>query len=405
MHIPNKLLQFTRLIKDHRGKIRLVGGCVRDSILQINSNDIDLACDLTPEKIAEICTHNNIIIIPTGLKHGTVTVVLNKINYEVTTLRRDVISTGRHAEVKFTQDWFFDAARRDFTFNAMSIEIDDHGKQYIFDYFNGISDLRNGILRFIGNPQQRIQEDYLRILRAFRFYARFCFQTLDQQISKAILLEKHNIEKLSGERIKSEIFNILSRKKSFVALNLIQNHELNYYIFGKDVQFDLQFLQQINQYKITFNPLIILALLIIKNDLDIKFFINRWKISRKEQTILNNLISDQFFFTMNAKKESIRPILAKFDHDFHQTLVTMNFLKEFHNKIDKNNLKLLYAMQKNAKNIIIKKNPVTGFDFKNLPGKQIGVALQIAEQIWHQSDYQISKTEIIKQVNEKMQNT
>lgn len=402
MHIPKSLLKFIQLIHRNKGKIRLIGGCVRDSLMQINSSDIDLACDLASEKITLICEQNHIKTIPTGLKHGTITVVLNKSNYEVTTLRRDVVSTGRHAEVKFTQDWFFDAARRDFTFNALSLEIDEHDNQQIFDYFNGISDLKNGILRFIGNPQQRIQEDYLRILRAFRFYARFCFQPIDPAISKAIITEKHNIEQLSGERIKNEIFNILSKKNSFVSLNLIQKHHLNGYIFGKENEFDLSLLQKINQHNITQNPLIILSLLIINNDLDMKFFTNRWKISRKEQVSLKNLIAEQFFFPMDAKNHILRPILAKFDRDFHSDLVTMNFLKEFGAAINPQNLKQLRQMQQHVQNLIIKKNPVTGNDFKHLTGKKIGLALQIAEQIWHQSDYQMSKNEIIEQVKQNL---
>lgn len=402
MQIPPELRKFIQLIHQNHGKIRLIGGCVRDSIMQINSSDIDLACDLETEKIAVICEQNQIKMIPTGLKHGTITIVIRQTNYEITTLRRDVFSTGRHAEVKFTQNWFFDAARRDFTFNALSLEIDELGNQRILDYFNGISDLKNGILRFIGNPQQRIQEDYLRILRAFRFYARLCFQPLDPAISRAIITEKHNIATLSGERIKSEIFNILSRKNSFVALNLMQKHHLNYYIFGKEIAFDLSLVQKINQYNIAQNPLIILASLITNNDLDFKFFVNRWKISRKEQNLLKNLISKQFFFTMNAENHILRPILAKFDRDFHQDLVTMNFLKEFGGEINLQNLQQLYIMRGNVRHLTIKKNPVTGNDFKHLSGKKIGIALQIAEQIWHQSDYRISREEIVERIKNEL---
>ena len=149
---------------------RVVGGAVRDALAGRTVAEVDLATPRTPEQVQKSLQAAGIRIVPTGLDHGTVTAVANGRSFEVTTLRRDVETDGRHAVVVFTDDWRADAARRDFTINAMSL--DRTGDLY--DYFGGLGDLRAGILRFVGDPATRIAEDYLRILRYFRFYTRLC---------------------------------------------------------------------------------------------------------------------------------------------------------------------------------------------------------------------------------------
>lgn len=405
MQIPQHLHNFIQLMLKNGSQIRLIGGCVRDFLVNIPSADIDLACNLPAEKIMQICRENKIKTIATGLQHGTITVVLNKINYEVTTLRRDIACDGRHAEVEFTTDWYLDAARRDLTFNALSIEIHADGSYQIYDYYNGINDLKNGILRFIGSPLQRIQEDYLRILRAFRFYARFCHQPLDPQTSQAILAEKHNLKKISGERIKSEVFNILSKKNSALALQMMQNHDLNPYVFGVEKKFDLSFLQHINKFKITSDPLTILAILMHFEKLELNFFVQRWRISRYERNVFKNLMNHNNFFDINDEIIEFRYILAKFEPEIREKLLIFNFYRDKSNW-QEGNINTLFQAQERLKKISINPNPVRGHDFQNLrPKSKISQALQIADQIWHNSDYQISKNEIIEQtkkiINEK----
>ena len=148
---------------------RVVGGAVRDALAGREVGEIDLATPRTPDQVTEALQASGLRAVPTGLSHGTVTAVVDGHGFEVTTLRRDVESDGRHAVVAFTDDWRADAARRDFTINAMSLTRSGD----IFDYFGGIGDLRAGILRFVGDPSTRIAEDYLRILRYFRFLARY----------------------------------------------------------------------------------------------------------------------------------------------------------------------------------------------------------------------------------------
>ena len=148
---------------------RVVGGAVRDTLADREVGEIDLATPRPPEQVTETLKAAGIRAVPTGLEHGTVTAVADGRGFEVTTLRRDVATDGRHAVVAFTDDWRSDAARRDFTINAMSLTRAGE----VFDYFGGIADLGAGIVRFVGDPATRIAEDYLRILRYFRFFAGF----------------------------------------------------------------------------------------------------------------------------------------------------------------------------------------------------------------------------------------
>ncbi len=167
-------------IEDARGNARLVGGCVRDSVLGRDTTDIDLATDLVPEMVIQALGSAGIKTIPTGIKHGTVTAVVAGIPYEITTLRRDLECDGRHAAVAFTNSWMEDASRRDFTFNALYC--DKSGK--IYDYFSGMQDLENRTVVFIGDAEARINEDFLRILRVFRFHASICDKSpLSEEIS------------------------------------------------------------------------------------------------------------------------------------------------------------------------------------------------------------------------------
>ena len=147
------------------GETRFVGGVVRDSILGFPCSDVDLATTLYPEEIIRLAKSAGLASKPTGIEHGTVTVIVDDKPYEVTTLRRDVETDGRHAKVAFTDDWRADAARRDFTMNAMFSDLSGN----IYDYFNGKEDLSAGIVRFVGEARERIREDYLRILRFLDF--------------------------------------------------------------------------------------------------------------------------------------------------------------------------------------------------------------------------------------------
>jgi len=184
---------------------RFVGGCVRDRILGRTNADVDLAVNKPPETVMRALEAANIKVVPTGLKHGTVTAIVRNHPFELTTLRRDVETDGRHAVVAFTDDWREDASRRDFTFNALYA--DRAGR--IYDYFDGQADLLAGRVRFIGDPEQRIAEDRLRVLRFFRFHARFGRPPFHGPSFDACRRNAATVSGLSGERVAKELFRTL----------------------------------------------------------------------------------------------------------------------------------------------------------------------------------------------------
>ncbi|MCA1660900.1 MAG: CCA tRNA nucleotidyltransferase [Novosphingobium sp.] len=192
---------------EHGGNARYVGGAVRDTLLGGEVNDVDIATPLEPAEVIERLDAAGIRSVPTGLEHGTVTAILPGGNVEITTLRRDVATDGRHAEVAFSRDWKEDAARRDFTINALYAE---PATLEISDYFGGLDDLRGRRVRFIGDARQRIREDHLRILRYFRFQARFGSHPADEVAERACAELAPTLKGISRERVGWELQAILA---------------------------------------------------------------------------------------------------------------------------------------------------------------------------------------------------
>ncbi len=200
------------------GDVRLVGGVVRDTLAGQTTKDIDLATPLLPQQVIEKLSAAQIKSVPTGLAHGTVTAVVDGRPFEITTLRRDVSTDGRRATVTFTDDWQEDAARRDFTINALYA---DPATGEVFDYFGGVADLEAGTVRFIGEPLTRIAEDHLRILRFFRFNARFGQATPHAESLAACRVRANDLMALSRERIAMELLSILALPEPANAIGLM----------------------------------------------------------------------------------------------------------------------------------------------------------------------------------------
>jgi poly(A) polymerase/tRNA nucleotidyltransferase (CCA-adding enzyme) len=198
---------------------RLVGGAVRDTLAGLPVSDIDLATPEPPEAVAHALSTAGFAVVPTGIAHGTVTAVSDGRNFEITTLRRDTETDGRHATVVWTDSWKEDAARRDFTINAMSM--DRYG--IVFDYFGGQADLAAGQVRFVGDPATRIAEDYLRILRFFRFWARYGRGAPDEAAVEAIAGGIAGLTRLSAERVWSELKRILAAPDPIQAVALMRD--------------------------------------------------------------------------------------------------------------------------------------------------------------------------------------
>jgi len=206
-----------RALLELLSEARLVGGCVRDTLARLPVADIDLATPRRPESVIATLTRAGWRVVPTGIAHGTVTASSQGRSFEITTLRQDVETDGRRAVVAFTDDWRQDAARRDFTINALSMTANGA----VFDYFGGIDDLRAGRVRFVGDPATRIAEDYLRILRFFRFHARYGRGAPDPAALTAIRSAVPRLAALSPERIWSELLRILAAPNPSASIELM----------------------------------------------------------------------------------------------------------------------------------------------------------------------------------------
>jgi poly(A) polymerase len=203
-------------------EVRFVGGCVRDAIRKIETHDIDIATPSPPDVVMALLEDHGIKSIPTGLKHGTVTVVSGIWNIEITTLRIDLQTDGRRAKVAFTDDWIADAARRDFTINTLSATLDGD----VYDPFSGMDDLATGHVRFVGNAQDRIEEDVLRLLRFFRMHAIFSKFGPDKSALAACRNLAPRLTELSGERVRNELFRILMAPEPADTLTMMRGEKV-----------------------------------------------------------------------------------------------------------------------------------------------------------------------------------
>lgn len=214
-----KVKELIRVFEDagHGDKLRFVGGCVRNVLMNLPQSDIDIATPLVPEQVQNLFEAAGYHVHPTGIEHGTVTVVIQKEPFEITTLRRDVETDGRRAVIAYTEDWAEDAHRRDFRCNALYM--DAQGRLY--DYVNGgIKDAMERRLVFVGDATTRIREDYLRILRLFRFMATLN-ASVDESAIRACSRLAHGLESISGERIEKEMMKLLAAENPHAAIRAL----------------------------------------------------------------------------------------------------------------------------------------------------------------------------------------
>lgn len=207
--------------------VRMVGGCIRNALMGIPVGDIDFATTLPPKDVVEIFSKHGLKTVPTGIGHGTVTVVLSGKGYEITTLRRDVATDGRRAVVAYTDDWAEDAARRDFTVNALYADVSGQ----IFDPLGrGLADLEKRKIIFVGDPDQRIKEDYLRILRFFRFHTSYGRGRPDPDALAAMTRHAAGMRALSRERVTQEFLKILFHPDGYKTFRLMADHHIFKYV-------------------------------------------------------------------------------------------------------------------------------------------------------------------------------
>ena len=377
--------------------VRFVGGCVRKSISGDNIDDIDLATNLKPDVVKTKLNKKKIKVIDTGISHGTVTAILNDKKFEITTLRKDILADGRHAKVSFTSNWEEDALRRDFTINSIYADIEGR----IFDYQNGLEDLKKGRVKFIGSADERIQEDYLRILRYFRFFTQYSKIDHEQNIIKLIKKHINGINIVSNERIFDELKKILVLEN---LLNLFTNKnsiEIIVNIFPQLKYYKrLKNFNSLNQkIKCKYDVSLILALLILDGSNDYEYFCYKYKTSNATKSRFKN-ISENFEEIKSKKfysEKNIKKLIYLSNKDSTRDLLLFSLCLD--SKINNSTIDSLINYVDICKVPVF---PVTGEYLMNhgyKAGQELGKELKTLEEKWIKNNFVLDKKFIQKSIN------
>ena len=355
---------------------RIAGGAVRDMLLGVAPKDWDMASTLLPAAVMDKAMSAGYTVIPTGLQHGTVTVVVEGMPLEVTTLRADVDTDGRHADVEFITDWKEDAKRRDLTMNALFMDVDG----IIFDYVGGVDDLKAGVVKFVGDPAERIQEDYLRILRYFRFVGRIgvTVTNYDSKALSAIRRLSPNLNKISGERVWMEMGKILSSDLG-VLDHMVSTGVLS--AIGIDEP-DLEAAACVST--MGGKPETVLAALVGTQSVA-NSVADAWKLSRAERSILS-FVSHNGKLMTNTFTLRDWKVMVVVSGDKDLVLETMC-------------LTLRPILVQEIKDWTVPTYPLTGADILAMgvdSGPEVGRRLGLCKVKWMDSDYTLTKDELIE---------
>ncbi len=382
--------------------VRFVGGCVRKALSGEEIDDIDLATLLEPQEVKKRLEKKEIKVFDSGISHGTVTAIINKKKIEITTLRKDISTDGRHANVKFTLDWKEDSSRRDFTINSIYADLEGR----IFDPQNGVYDLQNGIVKFIGSPDERIQEDYLRILRYLRFFSFYSKIDHDQEIISSIKRNINGLNKISNERIFNELNKILTLKNNYKIFSNSRSKEIILNIFPQFKCYErLKVINNLDpKTKDMYDNELILALLIVDETKDYEYFCHKYKASNNIKDRLKNIainyenIKSKKFFSEEKIKKSVY-LLGK------QSVIDLLLFSICVNKklkaIDFENLLQYVKICK------IPKFPISGDYLKKHgfdEGEILGKKLELLKQEWLNNNFFIDKKIIEKSLGKNYKN-
>ena len=374
--------------------IFLVGGCVRDILMNKLVTDIDFATPCEPLEVIEILNKSKINYVDIGIKFGTVTAILNDKKYEITSFRKDISTDGRHAEVEFSKEMEADAARRDFTINALYVDKDFK----VYDFYNGQEDLKNSILRFIGDPQARIKEDYLRIMRFFRFLASNSTQFPDDDLLTILKAEAPNLSIISKERLWDEFTEILKSDNPIAVLKLMQENSIFENISeGLKIEESFESLISIESKIKYVDPILRLSLLFDNNSKKIENFVNNFPLSSKESKALLQLGEMNEKIVSYLSMKEVRFLLYKIGVSNFKNQIILNWARDVQNK-NEVNWRSLYEVA------ISWERPKFDLDSKDVMGMGInegplvGSILKEVEEWWAENDFIDDKFSLIERL-------
>jgi poly(A) polymerase len=378
-------------------EIRFVGGCVRKILNKEKIDDIDLAVNLNPSDVCDALSKKNIKFYKSGIEHGTITAIINNNKFEITSLRKDIDTDGRHATVEFSDNWKEDASRRDFTFNSIYADF----KGNLFDPFAGKKDLEIGRVVFIGDAEKRIKEDYLRILRYIRFFLNYSKQKHEPHIVKIIKRNLNGFSKISSERLLNE-FQKLVKSKKF--LKLMQDKSCLEFI---DLIFpqlkSIKIFKNLNSFameniaKVDF--IFLLSLMTIDGTDNVDYFIYKFNLSKKDQKRLKFL--NNFYINKITKQTFYEKNLNKILY-FHgkEALMDVIYFTIFKSKKVDTKLTDLIKIYKDKEVPLMPLRAITLMTKYNIQeGKNLGVKLKAIEEFWVDNNFTISEKEVEKIIN------
>ena len=364
------------------GEGRVAGGAVRNALLGEPVTEVDVATTLSPEQVTAACTAAGMGVHPTGIEHGTVTVVVDHHPFEVTTLRHDIETDGRRAKVKFTDDWEADAQRRDFTMNALYCD----ARGTVHDFVGGWNDVQQRRVIFVGDPDQRIGEDYLRILRFFRFHARYGHGAPDAAGLEACTRLRAGLDGLSAERVRQEMFKLLAAPGAVETLKLMAAQGILSHLLPHTEEWGV--LQRLPP-----DPLLRLAVLAQ----DPMAMPVRWRLSNHEARRLEAIVSLMPPSPALRPKEQ-RAVLYQYGAEAWRDLIRIAWARSGDALDDARWQELLELPDRWP----IPSLPVAGRDLLSAgmsPGPEIGVMLKRLEDWWVASDFQPGRDELLKRLS------
>tara|TARA_Y100000590_G_scaffold413829_1_gene510085 strand:+ start:28 stop:1299 length:1272 start_codon:yes stop_codon:yes gene_type:complete len=379
---------------NEHSEIRYVGGCVRKILNDEKFDDIDLATNINPNDVKECLKDNNIKFYETGIEHGTITANIEKKNYEITSLRKDILTDGRHAIVEFTYNWNEDASRRDFTINCIYADKDGN----LFDPYDGLRDLKNGIVNFIGNPDKRIKEDYLRILRYIRFFLNYSKEKHQKNIKKIIKQNIKGVINLSKERLLIELKKIIDLKNLIKLSNDEFCKEIVLLIFPQLKNLD-KFKKINNNLKSIIKNkdfIFLLSILIIDETDNSEYFLFKFNVSNENKNRIR-FLKENYIRNSNYNiftKEYLQKIFYFNGRLYLEDLIDFHLIKS--NRINKKIFNLRKYFEKIQKPEFPIKAKLLMEKYNIKEGKELGQKLKSLENLWIENNFKISNKEIEK---------
>ena len=381
----------------NKSEIRYVGGCVRKILNNETVDDIDLATNINPQQVCEVLNKNHINFYKTGIEHGTITAEINGKNFEITSIRKDISTDGRHAVVEFSDNWQEDALRRDFTINSIYADLEGN----LFDPFNGKQDLKDGKIIFIGETDKRIKEDYLRILRYIRFFLNYSNNDHDPQVKKIIKQNINGVKKISTDRLLDELKKLVL-SKSFLKINDDEFClEILLLIFPqlKNIRLFKNLNSYASEYFSSKDFIFLLSLMIIDETDNSDYFLYKFNIpneAKKRIKYIKEIFSKPLEKETFSQKNLWKIFYLK-NKNYLDDIIEFQIFrsKKLDNKLIK--LKKYFSSQTQPEFPIKARHLIEDYNLKE--GKELGQKLKQIENIWIKNSFKISNKEIDKIIN------